>query len=127
MVCGPSQSFIRKILVNSLASYLTEMVGNVLAGYLATKMGLPVDKLVGMTIPDSLQWIYSRSKLTCFQLQPTSMYNLMPFSFQFFLKPSISLSLSSVWEEVSIEIHVLAFIYLIFVIISNSYDQGTIF
>ncbi len=66
MVCGPFQSFIRKTMVNSLALYLTEMVGNVLAGYLATKMGLPVDKLVGMTIPDSLQLIHQRSELTYF-------------------------------------------------------------
>lgn len=57
MVCGPLQSLIRKSITNSLALYLTKMVGNVLAGYLATKMGLPVDKLVGMTIPDSLQRI----------------------------------------------------------------------
>ena len=39
-----------------MALYLTKMVGNVLAGHLATKMGLPVDKLVGTTIPGSLQW-----------------------------------------------------------------------
>lgn len=54
MVCGHISELIRKSIINSLASYLTKMIGNVLAGYLATKMGLPVDKLVGMTTPSSL-------------------------------------------------------------------------
>lgn len=37
-------------LIASAAPRLTRTTGNVLAGYLATKMGLPVDKLIGTTV-----------------------------------------------------------------------------